>query len=117
MPTPMPTESEIDRKWYVVDADGKVLGRLATRIATILRGKHKPWYAPHVDVGDHVIVVNAEKVALTAVPTAMPVDPSAGLFAVTLAPMIGAATVKLQVTAPARAMPALLAIVLSSFAV
>jgi len=65
MPTPMPTESEIDRKWYVVDADGKVLGRLATRIATILRGKHKPWYAPHVDVGDHVIVVNAEKVALT----------------------------------------------------
>ncbi|PYM16128.1 MAG: 50S ribosomal protein L13 [Candidatus Rokuibacteriota bacterium] len=65
MPTPMPTESEIDRKWYVVDADGKVLGRLATRIATILRGKHKPWYAPHVDVGDHVIVVNAEKIALT----------------------------------------------------
>jgi large subunit ribosomal protein L13 len=65
MPTPMPKESEIERKWYVVDADGKVLGRLATRVATILRGKHKPWYAPHVDVGDHVVVINAEKVALT----------------------------------------------------
>ena len=65
MPTPMPKESEIQRRWYVVDADGKVLGRLATRVATILRGKHKPWYAPHVDVGDHVVVINAEKVALT----------------------------------------------------
>ena len=67
MPTPMPTETEIenDRKWFVVDAEGKVLGRLATRVATILRGKHKPTFAPHLDVGDHVIVLNAEKVHLT----------------------------------------------------
>ena len=65
MPTPMPKENEIERKWYVVDADGKVLGRLATRIATILRGKHKPLFAPHLDVGDHVVVLNAEKVHLT----------------------------------------------------
>jgi large subunit ribosomal protein L13 len=65
MPTPMPVESEIERKWFVVDADGKVLGRLATRIATILRGKHKPMFTPHLDVGDHVIVVNAEKIHLS----------------------------------------------------
>ena len=65
MPTPMPKENEIERKWYVVDADGKVLGRLATRVATILRGKHKPLFAPHLDVGDHVVVLNAEKVHLT----------------------------------------------------
>ena len=54
-----------ERGWYVVDADGKTLGRLATQIATVLRGKHKPTYTPHVDVGDFVIVVNAEKVAVT----------------------------------------------------
>lgn len=65
MPTPMPVESEIERKWFVVDADGKVLGRIATRVATILRGKHKPTFAPHLDVGDHVIVLNAEKVHLS----------------------------------------------------
>ena len=65
MSTPMPKESEIERKWFVVDAEGKVLGRLATRIATILRGKHKPLFAPHLDVGDHVVVLNAEKVHLT----------------------------------------------------
>ena len=67
MPTPMPDETEIERnrKWFVVDADGKVLGRLATRVATILRGKHKPTFATHLDVGDHVIVVNAEKVHVT----------------------------------------------------
>jgi large subunit ribosomal protein L13 len=67
MPTPMPTETEIenDRKWFVVDAEGKVLGRLATRIATVLRGKHKPIFSPHLDVGDHVIVLNAEKVHLS----------------------------------------------------
>lgn len=53
------------RKWYVLDANGQVLGRLATRVATILRGKHKPIYTPHVDGGDHVIVVNAERVVLT----------------------------------------------------
>ena len=65
MSTSMPKENEIERKWYVVDAEGKVLGRLATRIATILRGKHKPMFAPHLDVGDHVVVLNAEKVHLT----------------------------------------------------
>jgi large subunit ribosomal protein L13 len=65
MSTPMPVESEIVRRWFVVDAEGQVLGRLASRVATILRGKHKPIFAPHVDVGDHVVVVNAEKVHLT----------------------------------------------------
>ncbi len=65
MPTVMPRESEIVRKWYVVDADGRVLGRLASRVAAILRGKHKPIFSPHLDVGDHVVVINAEKVALT----------------------------------------------------
>ena len=65
MSTPMPKENEIERKWFVVDAEGKVLGRLATRVATILRGKHKPLFAPHLDVGDHVVVLNAEKVHLT----------------------------------------------------
>ena len=59
------TSGEIDQKWYVVDAEDLVLGRLATRLATVLRGKHKPIYTPHVDVGDFVIVINAEKVALT----------------------------------------------------
>jgi large subunit ribosomal protein L13 len=54
-----------DRKWFVVDASGQVLGRLATRVATVLRGKHKPIYTPHVDGGDHVIVINAEHVRLT----------------------------------------------------
>ena len=57
--------AEVERHWYVVDATDVVLGRLATRIATILRGKHKPIFTPHVDTGDHVIVVNAEKVKLT----------------------------------------------------
>lgn len=56
---------EIERKWYVVDADGKTLGRLAAEVATILRGKHKPIYTPHVDCGDFVIVVNAEKIRVT----------------------------------------------------
>ena len=56
---------EIERKWYVVDADGKTLGRLAAEVATILRGKHKVTYTPHVDCGDYVIIVNADKVALT----------------------------------------------------
>lgn len=62
---PTPQESGIERKWYLVDADNQVLGRLATRVATILRGKHKPTFTPHLDVGDHVVVVNAEKVHLT----------------------------------------------------
>ena len=65
MPTAMPKEDEIDRKWFLVDAEGKVLGRLATRVAHVLRGKHKPTFAPHLDVGDHVVVINAEKVQLT----------------------------------------------------
>ncbi len=56
---------EVERKWYVVDAEGKTLGRLATQVATILRGKHKPIFTPHVDTGDFVIIVNAEKVKLT----------------------------------------------------
>jgi len=57
--------AEVERRWYVVDAADQVLGRLASRLATILRGKHKPIYTPHVDTGDFVIVVNAEKVKLT----------------------------------------------------
>src|SRR5213078_3802383 len=65
MPTPMPKEDEIERKWFVLDAEDQVLGRLASRVASILRGKHKPTFAPHLDVGDHVVVVNAEKVHLT----------------------------------------------------
>ncbi|NLL49038.1 MAG: 50S ribosomal protein L13, partial [Firmicutes bacterium] len=56
---------EVERKWYVVDAEGQTLGRLATQVATILKGKHKPIYTPHVDTGDHVIVINAEKIHLT----------------------------------------------------
>ena len=63
--TYMAKASEIDRKWFVVDAEGKTLGRLASEVATILRGKHKPTYTPHVDTGDHVIIVNAEKIELT----------------------------------------------------
>jgi len=65
MPTVIPKESDITRSWFVVDANGKVLGRLAARVAAILRGKHKPTFTPHLDVGDHVVVVNAEKVHLT----------------------------------------------------
>jgi large subunit ribosomal protein L13 len=65
MKTFMAKPQEVDRKWYVVDASGKTLGRLASEIAKILRGKHKPIYTPHVDTGDHVIVINAEKIHLT----------------------------------------------------
>lgn len=61
----MAKPNEIERKWYVVDANGKVLGRLASEVASILRGKNKPTYTPHVDTGDHVIIINAEKVVLT----------------------------------------------------
>lgn len=61
----MATPSTIERKWYVVDAEGQTLGRLATEVATVLRGKHKPTYTPHLDTGDFVIVVNAEKIKLT----------------------------------------------------
>ena len=65
MPIVTPKDAEAQRKWLIVDADGQVLGRLASRIASILRGKHKPEFTPHLDVGDHVVVVNAEKVHLT----------------------------------------------------
>lgn len=58
-------ESDIERKWWLVDAEGLVLGRMASIIANHLRGKHKPIYTPHIDCGDHVVVVNAEKVVLT----------------------------------------------------
>lgn len=57
--------ADVDQKWYVVDAENQVVGRLAARIATILRGKHKPQYTPHIDTGDYVVVINAEKVRFT----------------------------------------------------
>ncbi|HEX4777159.1 MAG TPA: 50S ribosomal protein L13 [Acidimicrobiia bacterium] len=65
MPTYSPKPADIERAWHVVDADGAVLGRVATEVATLLRGKHKPIWAPHVDTGDHVIVVNAAKLAIS----------------------------------------------------
>ena len=65
MSTFVPKQGEIVRKWYVVDAEGQTLGRLATRVATILTGKHSPRYTPFLDTGDHVIVINAAKVRLT----------------------------------------------------
>lgn len=65
MSTYMPKAGEITRTWYVLDAEGKTLGALATEAATLLRGKHKPTFAPHADCGDYVIVINAEKVVLT----------------------------------------------------
>jgi large subunit ribosomal protein L13 len=61
-----PKPADIDRTWYEVDADGAVLGRLAAEVARILRGKHKPIFAPHVDTGDHVIIVNAAKVQMSS---------------------------------------------------
>lgn len=65
MRTYTPKPGDVERTWYVIDATDVVLGRLATHVATLLRGKHKPTFAPHVDGGDFVIVINAEKVALT----------------------------------------------------
>ena len=65
MNTFMEKKETVERKWYVVDAEGVALGRLATKVATVLKGKHKPTYTPHIDCGDYVIVVNAEKVKLT----------------------------------------------------
>jgi len=65
MTTVMPKDEAVDRKWFLLDAQDQVLGRLATRVATILRGKHKVVFAPHLDVVDHVVVINAEKVHLT----------------------------------------------------
>lgn len=58
-------KNEIERKWYIIDAEDKVLGRVATEAARLLRGKHKPTYTPHMDVGDHVIILNCSKVVLT----------------------------------------------------
>ena len=66
MRTFSPKPSDITRTWRIVDADGLVLGRLATEVASVLRGKHKPTFAPHVDMGDHVIVINADKVVMTS---------------------------------------------------
>ncbi len=66
MSTYTPKSSEIERRWHVVDAEGLVLGRVATEVARLLRGKHKPMFAPHMDTGDHVIVVNADKIVLTS---------------------------------------------------
>lgn len=65
MNTYMANAQSVERKWYVIDADGMVLGRLASQVAAILRGKHKPIYTPHVDTGDHVIIINADKIILT----------------------------------------------------
>jgi large subunit ribosomal protein L13 len=65
MKTHVVTPDQITRRWYLVDAEGQTLGRFASRVAQILRGKHKPTYTPHLDTGDHVLVINAEKVALT----------------------------------------------------
>ena len=66
MPTYSPKASEIQRNWHVIDAEGMVLGRLSTEVARVLRGKHKPVFAPHMDMGDHVVIVNAAKVVLTS---------------------------------------------------
>ena len=65
MKTFMASPATIDRKWYVVDAEGKTLGRLASEVAKVLRGKNKPIFTPHIDTGDYVIVVNAEKINVT----------------------------------------------------
>ncbi len=65
MKTYVVKEGEIEREWYVVDAEGKTLGRLASQIARILMGKHKPYYTPHLDTGDFVVVVNADKIRVT----------------------------------------------------
>ena len=65
MATTMPKAGEVDRKWYVLDAAGKPLGRVAAKAAHLLRGKHKPTFAPHVDCGDNVIIINCDKAVLT----------------------------------------------------
>ena len=58
-------QTDVIRKWYLVDANGKTLGRLASRVAILLRGKHKPTFTPHIDTGDHVVIINADKIRLT----------------------------------------------------
>lgn len=63
--TYMARPQDVERKWYVIDAEGQTIGRLASEVAAILRGKHKPIYTPHVDTGDHVIIINADKVQFT----------------------------------------------------
>ncbi len=65
MKTPTVSAADVQRDWLVIDADGKVLGRLASEVAQILRGKHKPTYSPHVDTGDHVVIINASKIVVT----------------------------------------------------
>ena len=65
MKTLTPKRDDVDRKWYVADAEGKVLGRFASEVAGILKGKHKPIYTPHLDTGDHVVVINADKIRIT----------------------------------------------------
>ena len=65
MSTPFPSGKTIERQWHVIDAEDQVLGRMSTRIATLLMGKHKPGYTPFLDCGDHVVVINAEKIVLT----------------------------------------------------
>lgn len=65
MKTFIAKENQVDKKWHLVDAQGKTLGRMASRIATILQGKHRPIYTPHVDTGDYIVVINARKVRLT----------------------------------------------------
>ena len=66
MSTYTPKAGDVERAWHIVDAEGLVLGRLSTEVANILRGKHKPTYTPHMDMGDHVIIVNVDKVVLTS---------------------------------------------------
>ena len=63
--TTMAKPSEVERKWYVVDGKGQTLGRLATKVATVLRGKHKPTFTPHVDCGDYVIIINADQIVVS----------------------------------------------------
>ena len=65
MKTTIVNEQNVTRNWYVIDAEGQTMGRVATRIATVLRGKHKPTFSPHVDGGDYVVVINAEKIQFT----------------------------------------------------
>ena len=65
MKTYSPKPQDVEQKWFVVDADGQVLGRLASKVAHVLRGKHKPAWAPHADIGDFVVIINADKVLVT----------------------------------------------------
>jgi large subunit ribosomal protein L13 len=69
--TYMAKPAEVERKWYVIDASGQTLGRLSSEVASILRGKHKADYTPHVDTGDYVIVINAQEIKLTGISTSM----------------------------------------------